>query len=362
LRRVAALLGPLLAAAALAGCGREELQAVEVTAGLDRPVYAASAPGEPGRLYVVEQAGVVRVVENGVAQPEPFLDIRELVLTSPKGEFASERGLLSLVFARDFASSGRFYVDYTDRSGDVNVVEYRTRGGRADPSSARRLLFVQKRSERHHGGQLQLGPGGDLYVSVGDDRTIPSVAQNPEGPLGTILRLDLEAPSPARWEVVAYGLRNPWRFSFDRETGDLWIGDVGESAWEEVDVLRRGSGLANLGWDAYEGEEEYTWEGRTARAPSGPGDLVRPVAVFDHETGCSVTGGYVYRGEAVPALQGRYLYADYCSGRVWSVDAADPGEPRRELDLGTTLASFGEDEAGELYLVSRTGRIFRLAR
>ena len=185
----------------------------EVVSGLDRPVYVAAAPGEPGRLYVVGQAGVVRVVENGVIVPRPFLDISDEVLTSPKGEFASERGLLSIAFEPDYANSGRFVVFYTDRRGDVNVVEYRAEEGRALPATARRLLHVRKHSQRHHGGQLQYGPDGLLYASVGDDAASPSSAQAlGDGELyGKILRLD-----GAGWTVVGYGLRNPWRFSFDR--------------------------------------------------------------------------------------------------------------------------------------------------
>jgi glucose/arabinose dehydrogenase len=336
----------------------EGLRAVEIVRDLDRPVYVAAAPGEAGRLYVVEQAGVIRVVEDGRAIEEPFLDISDLVLTSPKGEFASERGLLSVAFAPDYASSGRFTVFYTDRDGNVNVVEYRAADGRALPDSATRLLLVAKRSERHHGGQLQYGPDGHLYASVGDDTGSQVHPQSlAEGDLlGKILRLD-----PEGWTAVGYGLRNPWRFSFDRATGDLWVGDVGENRFEEIDrVPTRSLGLTNFGWDAYEGFEEVVWEGDVHNEPRGAGELVWPAAVYSHEQGCAVTGGYVYRGNAAPAAAGRYFYGDFCEGTVWSIDAAAPGEVRVELDLGTTLASFGEDEAGELYLVSRTGRIFRL--
>ena len=330
----------------------------EVVSGLDRPVYVAAAPGEPERLYVVGQAGVVRVVENGVIVPRPFLDISDEVLTSPKGEFASERGLLSIAFEPDYASSGRFVVFYTDRRGDVNVVEYRAEEGRALPATARRLLHVRKYSQRHHGGQLQYGPDGLLYASVGDDAASPSPAQalGDDELYGKILRLD-----GAGWTVVGYGLRNPWRFSFDRQTGDLWVGDVGESRSEEVNhVAAADLGLTNFGWDAYEGFEEFAWEGADHSAPRGEGELVWPAAAFSHDEGCAVTGGYVYRGRRVPAARGRYFYGDYCTGRVWSVSPGRPAEVRVELELGTTLASFGEDEAGELYLVSRTGRVFRL--
>jgi len=340
----------------------DALAALEVVGALDRPVYVTATSSEPDHLYVVEQAGVIRIVEAGVAREAPFLDISGDVRTSPKGAFASERGLLSMVFAPDFTTSGRFYVDYTDRNGDVNVVEYLARDGRADRRSARRILHVEKESERHHGGQLQFGPDGRLYVSVGDDAASQVHPQSlePGDRLGKILALDVGDPG-ATWEVVAYGLRNPWRFSFDRATGDLWVGDVGENSWEEVTRVPAGSSLVNLGWAGFEGHAAVVWDEGGHQEPEGPGELVWPVAVYDHETGCSVIGGYVYRGRRVTPARGRYFYADFCAGVVWSLDPDEPEEVRLELDLPTTLASFGEDAAGELYLVSRTGKIFRLS-
>jgi glucose/arabinose dehydrogenase len=359
--------------AASAGCGGESvvshpapatstvesdagLRAVEIASGLDRPVYVAAAPGEPDRLYVVGQAGVIQVLERGKRKDEPFLDISTLTSTSPKDAFASEQGLLSMAFAPDYATSGRFYVDYTDRDGHVSVVEYRARAGRADPGSAHRLLLVEKRNTDHNGGQLHVGPDGGLYVGIGDDEEGPAHAQSlePGDLLGKIVRLGEDGP-----RVVAYGLRNPWRFSFDRESGDLWIADVGEVGWEEVSRVPGSEPRpANLGWAVYEGHEA----GEGDDEPDGPGRLVWPIAVYGHEQGgCAVIGGYVYRGEAIPAARGRYFYGDYCAGTIWSVDPDEAGRVRHELDLGVTLASFGEDEAGELYLVSRTGSIFRLS-
>jgi glucose/arabinose dehydrogenase len=335
------------------------LRAVEIVRGLDRPVYAAAAPGEPGRLYVVGQAGLIQVLEGGRLLAEPFLDLAALIATGPKGEPAAEQGLLSLAFAPDYARSGRFFVDYTDRDGNVRVVEYYARDGVVQPDSARTLLLVEKRAPIHNGGQLQIGPDGGLYVGIGDDGTSQVSPQSlaPGDLLGKIVRVEESGP-----EVVAYGLRNPWRFSFDRGTGDLWIGDVGELAWEEVSVVGHGTALpVNLGWDAYEGHEEVVWDEGGHNEPRGPGELVWPAAVYARGEGCAaVIGGYVYRGERLPALRGRYVYGDFCTGAVWSLDPARPGLVRHELDLGTTLASFGEDEAGELYLVSRTGTIFRL--
>jgi glucose/arabinose dehydrogenase len=337
---------------------------VEVARHLDRPVDVATAPGEPDRLYVVGQAGVVSVLERGKLLDEPFLDISDLTVTSPPGQSASEQGLLSIAFAPDYARSGRFYVNYTDRAGDVNVVEYRARYGRADTGSPRLLLLAEKSTDNHNGGQLHFGPDGNLYVSVGDDTKSQVHPQNlePNDVLGKLLRIDARDPQ-AGWRVVAYGLRNPWRFSFDRTTGDLWVADVGNLRWEEVNhVPRSAARPVNLGWDAYEGHEAIVWNEDGQTELRGPGELVWPVAVYDHSKGCAaVIGGYVYRGGAVRAARGRYFYGDLCTGTVWSLDPAQPGRVRRELELGTTLVSFGEDADGELYLVSRTGRIFRLS-
>jgi len=333
---------------------------VELARGLDRPVHAAAAPGEPGRLYVAGQGGAIQVLEDGRLLPEPFLDLGALITTGAKGEPAAEQGLLSLAFAPDYVRNGRFYVAYTDRAGNVRVVEHRARAGVADPGSARVLLEVEKRTPIHNGGQLQIGPDGDLYAGIGDDGASQTSPQSlaPGDLLGKIVRLGEDGP-----EVVAYGLRNPWRFSFDRETGDLWIGDVGELGWEEVSVVPRGTAEpANLGWDAYEGFEEVVWDAGGHNEPRGPGELVWPAAVYTRGEGCAaVIGGYVYRGERIPALRGRYVYGDFCTGTVWSLDPDEPGVVRRELELGTTLASFAEDETGELYLVSRTGGIFELS-
>ena len=346
-------------ASTVAGDG---VRAVAVVTGLDRPVHVAVAPGEPGRLYVVGQAGVIVVVEDGRVLSEPFLDVRGEVRTSPRGEFASEEGLLSVAFAPDYERSRRLYVDYTDRWGTVTVAEYRERGGRADPASARVLLRLRKTKPRHHGGQLQFGRDGLLYASVGDDARSRLHPQRLEGGdlNGKIARLDVDDPD-GRWEVVAYGLRNPWRFSFDRETDELWVGDVGENRFEEVDRLSVEPPLENLGWDRFEGHQAMVWDDGGQSEPRGPGEPTWPVAVYSHEAGCSVVGGYVYRGRAVPALAGRYVYGDFCTGAVWSLDPERPEVVRHELDLGTTLASFGEDAAGELYLVSRRGTLFALA-
>jgi glucose/arabinose dehydrogenase len=358
-----------LALLAVAGCGGlqadpppaetaagVQLRVVEVVSGLDRPIALAAAPGEPGRLYVAGQAGIVSVVEDGRILPEPFLDLSDEVRTGPKGQAASELGLLSIAFAPDYGSSGRFAAFYTDRRGDVRIVELRAQGGRVVDGSARTLLHVRKQTERHFGGALAYGPDGRLYASIGDDAGSQVHPQSLAAGdyLGKVLRLDDEG-----WTVVAYGLRNPWRFSFDRDTGDLWIGDVGEQRVEEIDRIPAASGLANLGWDGFEGYERVVWDQGGHHDPRGPGELMWPVASYSHDAGCAVVGGYLYRGSAVPLAA--YFYGDFCAGAVWNVDPADPAHVRHELELRTTIASFGEDENGELYLVSRTGRIFRLS-
>ncbi len=321
------------------------VRAIELVTNLDRPVYATAVPGDRERLYVVEQPGVVRIVERGVVAAEPLIDIRALVRTSPAGEAASEEGLLSIAFPADHPSSGRFYLAYTDRRGRLVIAAY--------PEPARTLLTVPKDEPRHMGGQLQIGPDGSLYASVGDDSLAYEHAQRlSAGDVrGKILRLDLDGD----WSVVAHGLRNPWRFSFDGRV--LWVGDVGEAAWEEIDAVSLAAATdrsANLGWPAYEGFEERD-------GPRPRGELVWPVALYSHRDGCAVVGGYVYRGSGIPSLRGRYVYGDYCTGTIWSLDPAEPTEIRRELELGTTISSFGLDGDGELLVVSRTGRLFRLA-
>jgi glucose/arabinose dehydrogenase len=351
---VACTVGGSSPSARVAGAAPPRL--VEVASGLERPVHVTSTPSERGRLYVVEKAGRILVLENGSIRAAPFLDIRELV-----GSTGYEQGLLSVAFHPDYAENHRFYVDYTDTNGDTRVVEYRSEGGRAQPRTARQLLFVDQPYENHNGGQLAFDQSGRLYVGMGDGGSggdPENRAQNLASPLGKLLRVDVDQPR-ARWRVVAYGLRNPWRFSFDRATGDLWIGDVGESAWEEIDYAPRGRfGLVNYGWDVWEGRHRFE---RKRRNPAGR--LVGPVVEYSHDDGCSVTGGFVYRGDAVRGLRGRYVFGDYCSGTIWSVALRDGLATglRREPVRVPSLSSFGEDVAGELYAVSDVdGTVYRL--
>jgi glucose/arabinose dehydrogenase len=326
-----------------------------VTSGLDSPLHLTVAPGEPDRLYVVEQGGRIRVIDGGRLLDEPFLDISRLV------QSGGEQGLLSVAFHPGYAENHRFYVDYTDVNGDTRVVEYRASGGRALPRSARQLLFVDQPYANHNGGLVAFGPDGGLYVGMGDGGSggdPEDRAQNMRSRLGKLLRLD--PLRPARLRIAALGLRNPWRFSFDRSSGDLYVGDVGQGSWEEIDYLPRArlGALQNYGWDLFEGRMRFE------DTPRGPGRLVAPIAVYETgSAGCSVTGGFVYRGRAVASARGRYFYGDYCSGTVWSlrVVGGRARTLRREPFRVGELASFGEDARGELYLVSTAGRIYRLA-
>ena len=329
-----------------------------VVSGLQSPVFVTAAPGESNRLYIVEQAGVIRILERGNLRAEPFLDLRSLVSSD-----GGERGLLGLAFDPGYATNHRFYVDYTDKRGDTNVVSLRAAGGRTIVASLHRLLFVKQPYSNHNGGMLAFGPSSDsgraLYVGMGDGGSggdPENRAQNPESQLGKLLRIDVRHGGTVT--NAALGLRNPWRFSFDRANGDLYIGDVGQNAIEEIDYVRAGTkGLLNFGWRVYEGSTTYQ------AGTLGPGRLTGPIAQYSHDLGCSVTGGYVYRGRAVPAAAGRYFYGDFCSGRVWSLTARNGkvSRVRREPFTVANLSSFGQDAAGELYLVSLDGVVYRLA-
>jgi glucose/arabinose dehydrogenase len=321
------------------------------------PVYATAAPGEPGNLYVVEQAGVIRVLSGGRIRSTPFLDIRSQVLSG------GEQGLLSVAFDPAYSKTHRFFVDYTDRNGDTHVVEYRSNGTRAIPSSAKQRLFVKDFASNHNGGQLQFGPDGRLYWGNGDGGGGGDPQHNGQSlarPFAKIMRLNINSSKP-RWTLVAYGLRNPWRFSFDRANGDLYIGDVGQGAWEEVDYLKRGTPtIANFGWNRWEGKHLYDSSTKLLTR----GVYRPPVVEYSHGQGCSVTGGYVYRGAKIPAAVGRYFYGDYCSGTVWSLKIVGGRATgvRREPFTIQGLSSFGQAADGELYLMSvDSGDLYQLA-
>ena len=350
---------PSPAAESPAGPSGPPAVTLEVVArGLAQPTYVGAPPGDR-RLFIVERAGLVLVHEEGDLRTQPFLDLRDQVSTG------GERGLLSLAFHPEFAANGRLYVDFTDAAGATRVVEYRTTddGSAADPSSARVILTVEQPYASHNGGQLQVGPDGLLYVGMGDGGGAGDPddnAQDDASRLGKLLRGGLDA-SPLGWQTVAKGLRNPWRFSFDRVTGDLWIADVGQNAVEEVNRLPAGrEPQVNFGWPAYEGSAVY----REELADDLGGEALEwPVHEYTHTEGRSITGGYVYRGTALPELRGWYVFGDYVSGRTWAFDAARGERLPLEGADGRIeqLVSFGEDGVGELYAVSLAGTVYRLA-
>ena len=341
---------------ASAGTARTKLGLRPVVSGLNSPVYVASLPTQPSKLYVVEQVGDVKVIVNGKVRATPFLDIRNRVLAG------GERGLFSIAFHPNYKMNHKCYVYYTDHDGNIRIDEYRGNGDVAFPTTRRQLLLVKHpKHANHNGGQLQFGPDGWLYAGTGDGGSggdPNNHAQNLSSRLGKLLRINVNTRMPVV-QIAGYGLRNPWRFSFDKPTGDLYIGDVGQDKWEEVDYVPHNSpGLENFGWRVYEGTSRYTAD----QQPTPTGRLVMPVTTYSHSLGCSITGGYVYHGSAVPALQDRYIYGDFCSGRIWTLqirNGAATGE-RQEGITVKNLSSFGLDAAGELYAVSLDGTVYAI--
>lgn len=339
-----------------------------VGSGFDGALGVVQAPGE-SRLLVVERRGTVRPIGRNGKPGAPWLDIRDRV-----GSEGIEQGLLGLAFAPDFARSGRLYVNYTDRRGDTRVAEFRAKPGvrRVSPRTARVVLSQNQPYPNHNGGALAFGPDGMLYVGLGDGgggSDPGNRAQNLGTLLGKVLRIDpsrreagrgyaipvgnpFTAQPGARREIWAYGLRNPWRIAFDRVTGDLWIGDVGQNEVEEIDVARNGQAGLDFGWSKREGTDDLKGGPRSARETD-------PVAQYRHADGnCSVTGGYVVRGPRAPSLAGKYVYADWCTGKAWAIDATSPGTPEditRRLGRIPGVTSFGEDRAGNVYVVTDKG-------
>ena len=332
-----------------------------VVSGLQRPVDL-QADGS-GRLFVIEKVGRIRIIQNGQLAPTPFLDISDRVNSS-----GNEQGLLGLAFHPQYAQNGRFFVNYTDNNSHNVIARFQVSNDPnvADPNSEARLVAVDDHFPNHNGGVLTFGPDGLLYAGLGDGGSQGDPfnnAQNTGVLLGKILRFDVNsadpyavpAGNPFGNEVWAYGLRNPWRISFDRATGDLYIADVGQDMWEEIDYLPAGSpGGTNFGWSFREGKHDYKG--------GGSAGLVEPVAEYSHpEGGCSVTGGYVYRG-SMPEWNGIYLYGDYCTGFIWGlIHTANGWQAQKLFDLDVNITSFGQDTSGEIYLVSDNGGVFRLA-
>lgn len=325
--------------------------------GLDRPTAVTALP--TGDLIALEQhAGRVRLIREGALVDEPLLDLGDAISTD------SEQGLLGIALDANTAGNGRMFLNLTDRDGTTRVLAYPLEAGQPDAAAARELLRVPQPYANHNGGHLALGPDGLLWIGLGDggSRGDPeNRAQTPDELLGKMLRIDPDDPN-AEPEIWAAGLRNPWRYAFDEESGTLWIADVGQNSYEEISrVASEAPSGGNFGWRLFEGDAEYD-------NPDGavPSDYVPPVAQYGHDQGCSVTGGLVVRNASLPLLDGRYLYGDYCSGRLWTLPVdAEPGtQPTEVTDLlggpVEQLASFAGDPDGNVLIVSADGRILRI--
>ena len=346
-----------------------------VTSGLESPTQITNAGDGTDRLFAVEQQGTIRVIQGGVLQPGYFLDIRSKV------EDGGERGLLGLAFSPNFETNRQLFVFYTRNGGDIVVTRFTTNAPRtnADESTHRPLFLIEHSAQtNHNGGGLTFGPDGLLYIAVGDGGGSGDPGNNAQETtttlLGKILRVNVNGTksgpfhhysNPAanpfkgstrgRDEIWAYGLRNPWRISFDRVTGQLFIGDVGQGRWEEIDREKPGiRGGRNYGWNAMEGFHCYT----ASKCPLS-GDTL-PVAEYSHSGGnCSITGGFVYRGPTQTELIGQYVFADYCSGRIWTMPNTS-GVMTLRADTSQNITSFGESENGELYAVTSSGTVYRV--
>jgi len=348
-----------------------QIQLQLLVAGLAQPVYITHAGDGSGRLFIVEQGGVIRIFKNGSLLTTPFLNITSRVISG------GEQGLLSVAFHPNYETNGRFFVNYTapggGAAGQSIIAEYRVSAANPDvaDNTERVLLAIPDPFSNHNGGLNKFGPDGFLYIGLGDGGSggdPQNNGQRLDTLFGKVLRINVDGAQPyaipsdnpfvgttgARGEVWAYGLRNPWRFSFDPCNNRLFLADVGQNAWEEVDLIQRGG---NYGWRIMEGPVCFN-------PPSGCSTtgLQMPIGSYDHGQGCSVTGGYVYRGTASPILIGRYLFADYCSGRLWELRETGPNvwAMRQLAQTGLTISSFGEGEDRELYIVHHAGSIYRV--
>lgn len=346
------------------------LRATEIASGLTSPLYLTAPPGDD-RLFVVEQEGRIRVIRDNTLLDEPFLDISNAV------NFVGEGGLLGLAFDPEYQTTGHFWINYTDRDDHATVIERYTVSAdpdRAEQTSAQLVLRVDQPTTSHNGGQLAFGPDGMLYIGMGDGGEYDDPdghAQNASTLLGGLLRIDVRSAQPyaipednpfhssvhGRPEVWAIGLRNPWRFSFDAVEGSLFVTDVGQHLWEEINAVPAGAPALNYGWSIVEGRHCYSV---VACDTEG---LTQPVLEYPHTVGCSIIGGYVYRGEALAGLEGHYFYGDYCEGWVRSLRVENGvATDHREWNLGHIghILSFGQDASGELYVVSTTGSAYRI--
>ena len=372
-------IGIFVGAVAIAGCGstntdsadspkppapaREVGDASYLTlerraSGLVRPTWVGAAPGDQAGLWVAEQPG--RLIRLQGRRRQIVADLRAEV------KVGGEQGLLGVAFHPDFASDPRLFLHWTNQRGDTRVAEFRIGDdGRIDPRSRRQLLAVDQPEENHNGGQLAFGPDGRLYLALGDGGGAfdpRRAAQDLDSKLGKILAADIDRPGDVRWKTVLYGLRNPWRFSFDSALTEMWVADVGQDEVEEINrvALELDEPPKNLGWSAYEGTQRIRSDDLR-----GPGEVVWPVVAYGHDdgNGCSVTGGVVYRGSALPALSGRYVFGDFCSGLIWTVRPRPDGrveDLRREREAKLPqLTHIGTDARGELLLATYAGDVFR---
>ncbi len=370
---------PIPAVSAASPAGTVKL--VTVATGLSSPVLATAPKDDSGRLFIVEKTGAIRIVKGGTLLPIPFLDISRAV------SGGSEQGLLGLAFHPNYAVNRKFYVDYTDTSGNTVIREYRALAAapdRADGSSGRTILRIKQPYANHNGGMVAFGPDGYLYIGMGDGGSggdPGNRAQSTSVLLGKLLRIDINGTTATKAyrvpatnpyvgkagldEIWQRGLRNPWRFSFDRVTGALWIGDVGQNRYEEINRVTKsatgpGRGL-NWGWRRMEGFHCYN-----PGLGCTPASYRAPLLEYAHSSGrCSVTGGYVYRGSAVASLKGWYIFGDYCSGEVLTVAAGSASRPAPVTLFGAgsgrLVSGFGEDQAGELYVCDLRGTVYRIA-
>jgi glucose/arabinose dehydrogenase len=344
----------------------------EIVAGLSSPLYLTAPPGDVARLFVVEKTGAIRIIKDGVLLTDPFLDLSSRIAS------VGEQGLLGMAFDPDYATSGRFVVHFTDLAGNTTLSRFQVSANPdvADAATELVILTAAQPFSNHNGGQVTFGPDGFLYLGLGDgggSGDPDNRGQDLSDLLGSILRIDVRSTEPytvppdnpfaqsAVPEVWSYGLRNPWRFSFDRATGDLYVADVGEGLWEEINVSIPAEGVgkgANYGWNIMEGSHCFR------ESACGQTGLTLPVFEYSHDEGCSITGGFVYRGSAIPALQGHYFYADYCQGWVrslrYSAGVVTDQTEWPSLVPGGPVLSFGEDALGEIYVLDESGRVSKI--
>lgn len=356
------------------GPAADSLKLTEIATGFNRPLYVTHAGDESNRLFLVEQSGKVWILNDGSRSAQPFLDISQIISPAALGTGFTEQGLLGLAFHPDFASNRQFFVNFTDRKGETVVAKYLVSESNpflADVNSGQVIFRLSQPYSNHNGGHIEFGPDGYLYIALGDGGWANDplgAGQNRGLLLGSILRIDIDGASPytipsdnpfvddtgAHDEIWAYGLRNVWRFSFDRLTGDMYIADVGQNQWEEINFQPADSpGGENYGWNV--------WEGNHIFAGGHAPNHVPPIFEYTRNMGCSVTGGYIYRGEAVPDLYAAYIFGDFCTGRIWATwrDSELNWQTEQIMNTGMAISSFGEDEARELYVIDYAGALYR---